>query len=148
MYKPDEAMSVVEVLRGEPIIWPKGDRAHHFDIMEHVKKMGGKIIYEDAQVVAYEEPADDDREGPMEKGELRITVAPKARVATLLDLDVGDAGLAAHLLVAIQQVAFKLGLHKTGFEIRSNILPPYQERPRLRLKIRPPAAKGKGEDLG
>jgi hypothetical protein len=53
-----------------------------------------------------------------------------------LDFGVEDAQLSAHLLFALQQVAYKLNLHKTGFEVRFNVLPPYQRRPHLSLHIR------------
>jgi hypothetical protein len=130
--KPDGAISLCEVLNGGPVAWPNPSEP---DIMRHVEKTGAKIIYEDQHVVAFEED-DDDREEPKGADEQRITIAPKKSVPSLLDLDVTDSQMAAHLLYAIQQVAFKLGLQNHGFEIRANVLPPYQRRPQLRLKIR------------
>jgi hypothetical protein len=135
-------LSLSEVLRGAPIAWPK---PQELDIMRHIEKTGATIIYEDAHVVAFEED-DDEREAPKAEGEHRITVAPKKEMASLMDFNVTDEATAAHLLFAIQQVAFKLGLHEHGFEVRANVLPPYQRRPHLRFQIRTgPPKKSKPE---
>lgn len=126
--------SITEMLYGGPVPWEKG--GHHFNLMDHIRSCGGEIVYEDDLVIAYVEEDDDQREAAKGADEKRITIAPKGSVQSLFDLDVGDTQTAAHLLYAIQQVTFKLGLHKTGYEIRANVMPPYQQRPRLRLKIR------------
>jgi hypothetical protein len=128
-----KTVSVAELLIGEPIKWPKPDP--HFDVMDHIAATGAAIVFEDDHVVAYEID-DDERESTIAVNERRITVAPKKPVQSLLDVGIADAQLTAHLLFALQQVAFKLGLHKTGFEVRSNVLPPYQRRPHLSLNIR------------
>jgi hypothetical protein len=133
MSKTHETVSITELLLGRPIVWPKPDS--HFDVMKHIEESGARVIYEDGHVVAYEID-DDEREKAMQPGERRITIAPRKPVASLLDLGVADAQLSAHLLFAMQQVAFKLNLHKTGFEVHFNVLPPYQRRPHLSLHIR------------
>jgi hypothetical protein len=61
---------------------------------------------------------------------------PRKPVQSLLDIGIADAELSAHLLFELQQVAYKLNLHHTGFEVRFNLLPPYQRRPHLSLHIR------------
>jgi hypothetical protein len=128
-----DAIDLSEVLNGGPVAWPKPD--DHEEVLKHIARSGAKIVYEDDHVVAFEED-DDEREGAKIEGEHRITVMPKKAIASLLDLNVTDGQTAAHLLYGVQQVAFKLGLQNTGFEIRENVLPPYQRRPQFRLKIR------------
>jgi hypothetical protein len=133
MSKNRDTVSIAELLRGRPIVWPKPDP--HFDVMKHIASAGAHIVFEDGHVVAYEID-DDDREDPMQAGERRITIAPRKPVQSLLDIGIADAQLSAHLLFALQQVAFKLNLYKTGFEVHFNVLPPYQRRPHLSLHIR------------
>jgi hypothetical protein len=133
MSKARKTVSVAELLRGEPIAWPKPDS--HFDVMKHIEAAGAVVVFEDEHVVAYEID-DDEREDTIAPGERRITIAPRKPVQSLLDIGIADAQLSAHLLFALQQVAYKLGLHKTGFEVRFNVLPPYQRRPHLSLHIR------------
>jgi hypothetical protein len=133
MSKPRDTVSIAELLHGRPIVWPKPDS--HFDVMKHIAEAEAVIVFEDEHVVAYEID-DDDREGEKLPGEHRITVAPRKPVESLFDIGVEDAQLSAHLLFALQQVAYKLNLHKTGFEVRFNVLPPYQRRPHLSLHIR------------
>jgi hypothetical protein len=126
-------VSIAELLRGAPIEWPKPEE--HFDVMKHIDKHDGRIIFEDEYVVSFEID-EDDREGKKDPGERRITIAPKRKVESLLDLGTADTLLSAHLLFGIQQTAYKLGLHHTGFEIRFNVLPPYQRRPHFSMRIR------------
>jgi hypothetical protein len=133
MSKDRKNVSITELLRGEPVKWPKPDP--NFDVMHHIASAGAVVVFEDDHVVAYEID-DDDREATIAVGERRITVAPKKPVQSLLDVGIADAQLMAHLLFALQQVTYKLGLHKTGFEVRFNVLPPYQRRPHLSLHIR------------
>ncbi len=120
-------------MRGGPITWPKPDL--HLDLMEYIAAAGAVVIYEDEHVVAYEID-DDDREPTIRAGERRITISPRKPIQSLLDIGIADAQLSAHLLFGLQQVAYKLSLHKTGFEVRFNVLPPYQRRPHLSLHIR------------
>jgi len=133
MSKIRKTVSIAELMRGGAIAWPKPDS--HFDIMKHIEASGAVVVFEDEHVVAYEID-DDAREGPMQAGERRISIAPRKTVQSLIDIGIADAQLAAHLLFALQQVAYKLSLHKTGFEVRFNVLPPYQRRPHLSLHIR------------
>jgi hypothetical protein len=132
MSKAHETVSIAGLLRGGPIEWPKPEPS---DIMKYIATTKADVIFEDAHVVAFEID-DDEREGKMQPGERRITVASKKPVESLLDIGISDAQLSAHLLFALQQVAYKLNLHKTGFEVRTNVLPPYQRRPFLSLQIR------------
>jgi hypothetical protein len=131
--KAQATVSVTELVCGRPIEWPKPDS--HFDVMKHIEKSGAVVVFEDEHVVAYEID-DDDREEDIKPGERRISIAPRKPVQSLLDIGVADAQLSAHLLFALQQVAYKLNLHKTGFEVRMNVLPPYQRHPHLSLHIR------------
>lgn len=133
MSKSRNTVSIAELMRGRPIAWPKPDS--HFDVMKHIAEAGAVVVFEDEHAVAYEID-DDDREGPIQAGERRITIAPRKPVQSLFDIGIADAQLSAHLLFALQQVAYKLNLHKTGFEVRFNVLPPYQRRPHLSLHIR------------
>jgi hypothetical protein len=133
MNKAHETVSITELMRGRPITWPKPDP--HFDVMKHIAAAGAVVVFEDGHVVAYEID-DDERESARKPGERRITIAPKKPVQSLLDIGIADAQLSAHLLFALQQVAYKLNLHRTGFEVRFNVLPPYQRRPHLSLHIR------------
>jgi hypothetical protein len=133
MSKARDTVSIAELMRGGPITWPKPDS--HFDLMKHIEASGAVVVFEDEHVIAYEID-DDDREEAMVAGERRITIAPRKTVQSLLDVGIADAQLSAHLLFGLQQVAYKLSLHKTGFEVRFNVLPPYQRRPHLSLHIR------------
>lgn len=121
-------------------MWPK---ATETNIVIHVASTGAEVVYEDDHVIAFEEN-DDDREGTAQAGERRITIAPKKHIPSLMDIDISDQQVAIHLLYAIQQVAYKLGLYKTGFEVRADVLPPYQRRPHIRLKIRTSLEKKAG----
>ena len=143
MSKAEQSISTTEILLGKPVEWPKPE---HKDPVAHVKASGAEIIYEDDHVIAYFDD-DDSREEPAGPGEQRISISPKHAPASLMDIDVSDQSTATHLLYAVQQVTFKLGLQKTGYEIRANVLPPYQQSPFIRLKIRtgdPKKSKGLG----
>jgi diadenosine tetraphosphate (Ap4A) HIT family hydrolase len=101
-----------------------------------------QVVYEDDDVIAFHDPVDAPHESPRVQGEIRITVLPKEPVATLMDLNVTHEALNAQMLFGVQQVAYKLGLQKEGFEVREHVLPPYQHRPGFALRIRagkPPA---------
>jgi diadenosine tetraphosphate (Ap4A) HIT family hydrolase len=97
---------------------------------------GAQVVYEDDHVIAFHDPVDAPHESPRTEGEIRITVLPKEPVGTLMDLNVTHEPLNARMLFAVQQVAYKLGLHKQGFEVREHVLPPYQHRPGYALRIR------------
>jgi hypothetical protein len=128
-----DRVPVAEILRGRPIVWPKPDS--HFDIMKHITHSNAVVVFENEHVVAFEID-DDEREDAIGVAERRITIAPKKPVQSILELGIADTELSAHLLFAVQQVAYKLNLHKSGFEVRFNVLPPYQRRPHLTLRIR------------
>ena len=132
MAKEDHSVQLTEVLRGGKVQW---DKPKHRDVMEHIRSHNPEIIYEDEHVIAYIDD-EDSREEPAQAGEKRISISPKNSPPSLMDLDITDAKVATHLLFAIQQVTYKLGLYKTGFEIRANVLPPYQQNPFIKLKIR------------
>ena len=115
---------------GGPPEWPKDSRSWE-------KVVGdGEIIYEDDHVVAFHDPVDDEDESAREQGEIRVTLISKRHIHSLMDLGVGDEQTSAHILNGIQQAAFRLGLHKKGFEVRAHVYPPMQHRPELAFKIR------------
>jgi hypothetical protein len=120
-----------DIVAKTPVEWPKRAPSEWEDAIK-----GAEVIYEDHQVVAFHETEDDPLESPRIAGEIRVTLMPKRHVHSLLDLGVADEHLNAALLFAIQQVAYKLGLHQKGFEVRAHVLPPYQHRPGLVYKIR------------
>jgi hypothetical protein len=128
-----DRVPVAEILRGRPIVWPKPDS--HFDIMKHIARSNAVVVFENEHVIAFEID-DDEREDAIGATERRITIAPKKPVQSILELGIADTELSAHLLFAVQQVAYKLNLHRSGFEVRFNVLPPYQRRPHLSLRIR------------
>jgi hypothetical protein len=103
---------------------------------EHLEKIAAvDVVYEDQHTVAYVQHDDDS--GSTTKWDLRVAIALKDHVPTLLDLDVGDSHTATvALLRAIQAVAFKLKLYDKGFEIRCDVLPPSQRKGYLEIKLR------------
>jgi hypothetical protein len=133
MSKNRTSVSITELLRGTSVAWPS-DKTHH-DVMSDVAATKAVVVFEDHHVVAFENSADKP-ENPMGQTERRFTIAPKKVVPSLLDIGIADAELIAHLLFAIQQVTYKLSLHRTGFEVRANVLPPYQHRPYFSFELR------------
>lgn len=129
-----------DVVAKSPIEWSK----KAIDWEEAIA--GADVIYEDHHVVAFHETEDDPQEAARVPGEIRVTLMPKRHVRSLLDLGVADEELNAALLFAVQQVAYKLDLHKQGFEVRAHVLPPYQHRPGLVYKIRSGKPPKKGDD--
>jgi|GEM_PF-6032845 len=104
---------------------------------------GAQIVYEDERVIAFHDPVDSPHESPRVAGEIRVTVLAKDPIPSLMDLNLTHEALNAQMLFAVQQIAYKLNLHKEGFEVREHVLPPYQHRPGYALRIRagkPPAA--------
>jgi hypothetical protein len=134
MSKAEKRVSIAEMLRTGPIAWPRPDP--DFDIMKHIAVAKAHVVFEDEHVVAFERDNDDDRERGTADTERRITIAPKKRIESFLDIGIAEGELSAHLLFALQQVAYKLDLHKSGFEVRFNVLPPYQRRPHFSLQLR------------
>lgn len=128
-----------DLLAHGQVAWPKKPK----DWQKLVRDTD--IVYEDEHVVAFHDPEDSPHESPREPGEVRITVLAKRFLPSLMDLTVIDDGLNAHMLHAIQQVAYQLNLQNKGFEVRAHVLPPYQHRPGLAFKIRagkPPKQSG------
>lgn len=115
--------------RGQ-VAWPKKPK----DWQKLVRDT--EIVYEDEDVVAFHDPEDAPHESPREPGEIRVTLLSKRFVPSLMDLTVIDDTLNAHMLHAIQQVAYRLQLQGQGFEVRAHVLPPYQHRPGFAFKIR------------
>ena len=111
--------------------WPKERKG-----WEHLVG-DNEIVYEDHHVVVFHDPVDEEHESPRVPGEIRLTLLSKsASVESLMDLSVADETLNAAILHGIQQAALRLGLEKTGFEVRAHIYPPLQHRPELAFKIR------------
>jgi hypothetical protein len=128
MYKEEKMLQLSEILRPGPIVWPKKGTLHAL-----LKKLTGsdseserlEIVYEDEHVIAFHEVDEDDDHA--HKWSVRVTIAPKQHVATLLDLGVGHEAVTAALLAGVQQAALRLGLHAQGFEVFAGVLPPFQE---------------------
>jgi Scavenger mRNA decapping enzyme C-term binding len=129
-------------LLGGPPTWPK-------DAKSWDKIVGdSEIIFEDAHVVVFHDPVDEDNESPREEAELRATLLCKKHVHSLMDLGVADEQLSAKILHGIQQAAYRLGLEAKGFEVRAHVYPPMQHRPELAFKLRSgkPPKKGEASD--
>ncbi len=118
------------VLNGDPIEF---DSTKTLD--DHLEKIDrDDIVYEDDHAVAYLQHDAD--AGSDTHWQLKIAIALKGHVPTLLDLDIVDVRTTAALLRAIQAVAFKFKLYEQGFEIRSDVLPPLQRKGFLEFKLR------------
>jgi hypothetical protein len=128
-----EPVRLTEVLAVAPDRWPK--RVRHKTLRKKLKRKGIEVVYEDDLVVAFHQ-AEDDYDSPQHTWRTRVVIAPKNEMHTLMDLGVADEALTTALLHGIQQVALKLNLHKEGFEIRADVLPPYQQVGYLRFKVR------------
>jgi hypothetical protein len=128
-----DAVRLTDVLAVAPERWPK--RVRHKTLRKKLRGKGIEVVYEDDLVVGFHQ-IEDDYESPQHTWRTRVVVAPKAEVHTLMDLGVADEALTTALLHGIQQVALKLGLHKEGFEVRADVLPPYQQVGYLRFKVR------------
>jgi hypothetical protein len=119
-----------DVLGAEPK-WPKEPKS-----WEHLVT-GNEVVYEDRHVVVFHDPADEENESQRVSGEIRLTLlSKKDNVDSLMHLGVADETLNAAILHGIQQAALRLGLEKTGFEVRAHVYPPLQHRPELAFKIR------------
>lgn len=128
-----EAVKLTEVLAVAPGRWPK--RVRHKTLRKKLRSRGVEVVYEDALVVAFHQ-VEDDYDSPEHTWRTRVVIAPKNEIHTLMDLGVADEALTTALLHGIQQVALKLNLHKEGFEVRADVLPPYQQVGYLRFKVR------------
>ena len=82
--------------------------------------LSGKIevskVWEDASVLAFHHPKP--------KAEIHVVVIPKAHVPSLLDPLALDGALLSSMVLAIQNVAGKLGLDRSGFQVRANAAAP------------------------
>jgi hypothetical protein len=125
-----KALTPADVLGAEPV-WPK-------EAKEWEKLVGdNQVVYEDHHVVVFHDPFDEEHESQRAAGEVRLTLLSKKPGAeTLMDLGVADETVNAAILHGIQQAAYRLGLEKTGFEVRAHIYPPLQHRPEVAFKIR------------
>lgn len=132
----------VDVMLGRPIAWPK--KAHTWeDAARHAE-----IVYEDDAVIAFHDVDEEQTEPSPAPGEIRVTLLSKSSAKSLLHLGANDHATNAAMLHGIQQVAFRLGLNVTGFEVRAHVMPPLQHRPQLAFQIRsgkPPSKSGSGE---
>ena len=130
--KKSERIGLAALLRGGDVAWPK--EAHHGEPPGVTHE--ADIVYEDEYVVAYIEREREPDESVPEAEEVRVTLVPRERIGSLMDLGVADGALTAAILSGIQQVAYRLNLHHKGFEVRAHVLPPLQQRPHLTFKIR------------
>ena len=102
---------------------------------DHLDKIDrNDIVYEDDHAVAYLQHESD--VGSETHWSLKVAIALKGHVPTLLDLDIVDVRMTAAILRAIQAVAFRFKLYEQGFEIRSDVLPPLQRKGFLEFKVR------------
>jgi hypothetical protein len=105
-----------------------------------------EVVYEDHHVILFHDPVDEEHESKRVPGEIRLTLlSKKDGVDSLMDLGVADETLNAAILHGLQQAAFRLGLEKTGFEVRAHVYPPFQHRPELAFKIRAGKPPHKGD---
>ncbi|MCX8102838.1 MAG: HIT domain-containing protein [Candidatus Bipolaricaulota bacterium] len=79
-------------------------------------KLEVKKIWEDERVLAFHHPHP--------QAEIHVVVIPKAHVPSLLDPMALDGKLLSSMMQAVQQVAHKLGLDRTGFYVRANAAAP------------------------
>jgi hypothetical protein len=125
-----QTITPADVLGAEPV-WPKESKDWENLVGEN------EVVYEDHHVVVFHDPIDEEHESRRVPGEVRLTLlSKKAGVDTLMDLGVADETINAAILHGIQQAALRLGLEKTGFEVRAHIYPPLQHRPEVAFKIR------------
>jgi histidine triad (HIT) family protein len=82
--------------------------------------LSGKLevhkVWEDERVLAFYHPRP--------QAEIHIVVIPKQHVSSLLDPRALDGALLASLMLAVQEVARRLGLDQTGFYVRANAAGP------------------------
>ncbi len=71
------------------------------------KKIPSPIVYEDDRALAF---ADISPQAPT-----HLLIIPKRHIARLADLQSGDEGLMAHLLIVVQKLAKEKGLLESGF---------------------------------
>jgi hypothetical protein len=134
-----KSLAPADVLGAEPK-WPKEPREWEKLVAE------SEVVYDDHHVVVFHDPVDEEHESRRIPGEIRLTLLTKKEgVETLMALGVADETLNAAILHGIQQAALRLGLQKTGFEVRAHIYPPLQHRPEVAFKIRSGKPPKKGD---
>ena len=126
----EKRLTPADILGAAPA-WPKQRKAWEHLVADN------EIVYEDKRVAIFHDPVDEEHESPRVPGEIRLTLLTKSdEVESLMDLGIIDEALNSAILHGIQQAALRLGLEKTGFEVRAHIYPPLQHRPVLEFKIR------------
>ena|SRR5437867_2935818 len=78
------------------------------------KEIPAKLIYEDRQVVAFE---DINPQAPT-----HALVIPKIHFATLNDVGPSEEGLLGHMMIVAIRVAKDKGLHDSGYRVVANCL--------------------------
>lgn len=78
--------------------------------------LSGKIeiakVWENDLVLAFRHP--------QPQSEIHVVVIPKKHISSILDPEATDGALVSSMIQAIQEVARRLGLDKTGFYVRAN----------------------------
>jgi histidine triad (HIT) family protein len=67
--------------------------------------------------------------------ETNVVVITKRQIQCILDLGIADDQVWLGLLDCIQNTAKRLGLDETGFTMKINVLPPYQDTPRIHMHM-------------
>ncbi len=79
-------------------------------------RMEIRKVWEDDRVLAFHHPK------PI--AEIHIVVIPKEHVPSILDPKALDGPLLSSMVLAIQEVAQRVGLHDKGFYVRANAAAP------------------------
>ena len=113
--------------------YEKPDPDHTFrGRLDGTRQKADEVVYEDDLVFAFKHNVDPSQE---HWWETHVVIIPKRWIPTLLDIGVGDMRVWTAMIAGIQKVALKLGLHKTGFIVRSSVLPPYQHTEHVHIHI-------------
>jgi histidine triad (HIT) family protein len=75
-------------------------------------KIPSKIVYEDEDILAFHDIAP--------AAPTHVLVIPKKHIASLMELQEDDQGLAGKILLTIQKIARELGLDEKGFRVVNN----------------------------
>jgi histidine triad (HIT) family protein len=79
-------------------------------------KLSVSVIYQDERVLAIHHP--------YPEAEIHAVVVPKNHVESLMSAEFRDASLLLSMLTAVQEVARKLGLDRSGFRVEANAIAP------------------------
>jgi histidine triad (HIT) family protein len=79
-------------------------------------KLEVERIWEDERVLAFHHA--------LPQAEIHAVVIPKEHVASILDPVALDGALLSPVVLAVEETAQKLGLHRTGFYVRTNAAAP------------------------